>query len=178
LTEKNIYAYGDRKPVLHETVFIAPGARVIGRVKIGAHSSVWYNAVIRGDVDEVKIGAGTNIQDGAVLHEDEGFPLVIGDNVTVGHNAILHGCQVGDGAVIGIGAIVMSGARIGVNSVIGAGALVPGGKEFPPNVLVMGSPARVVRELSFEDIENFGKMEKRYRKRAMYCRGEGRNPDF
>lgn len=178
MTEKNIFTYGDRKPVLHETVYIASGVRIIGRVEIGAHSSVWYNTVIRGDVDEVKIGTGTNIQDGAVLHEDEGYPLVIGDNVTVGHNAILHGCDIGNGSVIGMGAIVMSGAKIGANSVIGAGSLVPGGKEIPPNVLVMGSPAKVIRELSANDIENFGKMATRYRKRAAYCRGVENNPDY
>jgi carbonic anhydrase/acetyltransferase-like protein (isoleucine patch superfamily) len=176
--DQNIITYGGKKPVLHETVFIAPGARIIGRVTIGAYTSVWYNAVIRGDVDNVHIGSGTNIQDGAVLHEDEGYPLVIGDNVTVGHNATLHGCCVEDGTVVGMGAVVLSGAKIGDHSVIGAGSLVPGGKEFPPRSLVMGSPAKVVRQITPEDIENFGEMARRYRKRAMYHRGEAENPDF
>jgi carbonic anhydrase/acetyltransferase-like protein (isoleucine patch superfamily) len=176
MSDQNLYAFGEIKPVLHETVFVAPGARIIGRVEIGAYSSVWYNVVIRGDVDDVKIGSGTNIQDGSVLHEDGGFPLVIGDNVTVGHGAIQHGCHVGDGAVIGMGAIVMSGAKIGANTVVGAGSLVPQGKEIPPNCLVMGSPAKVVRELTPEEIENFGRMASHYRKRAAFCLGGGGEP--
>ncbi|WP_347490539.1 gamma carbonic anhydrase family protein [Desulfoscipio sp. XC116] len=169
---QNIFVYGDKVPEVHKTAFIAPGARIIGRVVIGANSSVWYNAVIRGDVDDVQIGSGTNIQDGAVLHEDGGYPLVIGDNVTVGHNATVHGCHVEDGAVIGMGAVVLSGARIGAFSVIGAGSLVPGGKRIPPHSLVIGSPAKVVRELSPEDIDNFGKMAQNYRDRAGFLLGE------
>jgi len=178
MNEQNIFAYGDKKPVLHETVFIAPGARIIGRVVIGAYSSVWYNVVMRGDVDDIQIGSGTNIQDGAVLHEDGGYPLVIGDNVTVGHNATLHGCHVGDGVVVGMGAVVLSGAQIGAHSVIGAGSLVPGGKEIPPHVLVMGSPAEAGRQLTPEDIEIFGKMAHHYRNRASYHQGEAVNPVF
>ncbi len=178
MTEPNIIGYGDKVPVLDKTVFVAPGARIIGRVVISAYSSVWYNVVIRGDADEVHIGSGTNIQDGAVLHEDGGYPLVIGDNVTVAHNATLHGCHVGDGAMVGMGAVVLSGAIIGAHSVVGAGSLVPGGKEIPPRSLVMGSPARVVRELSPQDIENFSKMAKRYRDRVRYFLGEIENPDF
>lgn len=177
MKEQNIFSYGDKIPQLHETVFVAPGARIIGRVTIGANSSVWYNVVIRGDVDDVEIGCGTNIQDGAVLHEDGGYPLVVGDNVTVGHNAILHGCQVGNGAVIGMGAVVLSGAKIGECSVVGAGSLVPGGKEIPPRTLAMGSPAKVVRQLTEEDIENFSKMAQHYRNRAMFYLGEAANPD-
>lgn len=173
MSGQNLYNFGEIKPVLHKTVFVAPGARVVGRVEIGAHSSVWYNVVIRGDVDEVKIGSGTNIQDGSVLHEDEGFPLVIGDNVTVGHGAILHGCSVGDGAVIGMGAIVLSGAKIGANTVVGAGSLVPQGKEIPPNCLVMGTPAKVVRELGQDEIAAFGRMASHYRARAAFYLGGG-----
>ncbi len=178
MTDINIISYGDKLPVLDQTVFVAPGARIIGRVVIGAYSSIWYNVVIRGDADEVSIGSGTNIQDGAVLHEDGGSPLVIGDNVTVAHHATLHGCHVGDGAMIGMGAIVLSGAVIGEHSVVGAGSLVLGGKEIPPCSLVMGSPAKVVRELTPEDIDNFGKMARRYRDRARYFLGEIENPDY
>lgn len=178
MKEDQIFAYGDRTPKLHETVFVAPGAKIVGRVKIGEGSSVWYNVVIRGDVDEVTIGAGTNIQDGAVLHQDKGFPLAIGNNVTVGHNAIVHGSTVGDGAVIGMGSIVMSGAKIGDNSVLGAGSVLPQGKEIPANSLAMGSPARVVRRLSEEEVHNFGKMARLYKRRAEYCRAAGDNPDF
>ncbi len=178
MTETSIIGYGDKMPVLDKTVFVAPGARIIGRVVIGAYSSVWYNVVIRGDADEVQIGSGTNIQDGAVLHEDGGSPLVIGDNVTVAHSATLHGCHVGDGAMIGMGAIVLSGAKIGSQSVVGAGSLVLGGKEIPPRSLVMGSPAEVVRELTPQDIEKFSKMARRYRDRVRYFLGEIENPDF
>lgn len=173
-----VISYGDRKPVLHEPVFLAPGARVVGRVEIGPHSSIWYNVVIRGDVDEVKVGCGTNIQDGAVVHEDGGYPCTIGDNVLVGHNAILHGCTVGDNAVIGMGAIVLSGAKIGAGSVVGAGALVPGGKEIPPNSLAVGSPAKVVREIKPEEKETFREMTQRYRQRAMFCLGLEESPDL
>lgn len=177
MNEDRIISYGDRKPLLHEPVFLAAGARVVGRVEIGSHSSVWYNVVIRGDVDEVKVGCGTNIQDGAVLHEDEGYPCLVGDNVLVGHNAILHGCTVGDNAVIGMGAIVLSGANVGANSVVAAGALVPGGKEIPPNSLAVGSPARVVRELKPGEKETFSQMTARYKQRAMFCLGLEESPD-
>ncbi|WP_051273634.1 gamma carbonic anhydrase family protein [Desulfotruncus alcoholivorax] len=178
MKENRIISYGGRTPKLHETVFVAPGAKIIGRVSIGENSSVWYNVVIRGDVDEVTIGAGTNIQDGAVLHQDRGFPLVIGNNVTVGHNAIVHGGIVGDGAVIGMGAIVMSGAKIGANSVLGAGSLLPQGKEIPANSLALGSPAKVVRQLTPEEVHNFGEMARVYSRRAKFYRGAGDNPDI
>ncbi|AGL00790.1 gamma carbonic anhydrase family protein [Desulfoscipio gibsoniae] len=178
MADQNIIVYAGKKPALNKTVFVAPGARIIGRVVIGDYSSVWYNVVIRGDVDEVQIGSGTNIQDGAVLHEDRGYPLIVGDNVTVGHNATLHGCQIGDGAVVGMGAVVLSGAKIGAHSVVGAGSLVPGGKQIPPRSLVMGSPARVVRQLTPEDVENFSKMAKHYRARTRFFLGEIGNPDF
>lgn len=173
-----VYTYGNKKPLLHEPVFLAPGARVVGRVEIGKYSSVWYNVVIRGDVDEVKIGSRTNIQDGAVVHEDKGYPCIVGDNVLVGHNAVLHGCIVGDNAVIGMGAIVLSGAKIGANSIVAAGALVPGGREIPPNSLAVGSPAKVVREVKPEEKEYFKTMTERYSQRAMYYLGLEENPDF
>jgi len=127
--------------------FVAPGAHVIGRVRMGANSSVWFNAVVRGDTDLIDIGAGANVQDGCVLHTDPGFPLVIGANATIGHNVILHGCTVGEGALIGMGATVLNGAKIGRNCLVGANALVTEGKEFPDNSLIVGAPAKAVRTL-------------------------------
>lgn len=178
MADHKTYSYRDWKPLLHDSIYVAPGARVVGRVEIGKNSSVWYNVVIRGDVDEVKIGCSTNIQDGAVVHEDEGYPCVVGDNVVVGHNAILHGCTIEDNVVIGMGAILLSGAKIGANSVVAAGALVPGGREIPPNSLAVGSPAKVVRELTPEEKKTFKELAKRYEKRAMFCLGLGESPDF
>lgn len=165
-TENNLYAYLDHFPRVAEDVFIAPGARVIGRVEIATQASIWYNCVVRGDVDFVRIGTGTNIQDGSVLHEDEGFPLIIGDRVTVGHNAILHGCTIGDGAFVGMGAIILSGAAVGPGAVVAAGALVLQGQQIPAGSLALGSPAKVVRELSREEISKFQSAAERYCKRT------------
>lgn len=178
MAEQQTYSYKDWEPLLHDPVFLAPGARIIGRVEIGEKSSVWYNAVIRGDVDRVQIGRGTNIQDGTVVHEDEGYPCIVGDNVVVGHNAVLHGCTIGDNVIIGMGAIILSGAKIGANSVVAAGALVPGGREIPPNSLAVGSPAKVVRELLPEEQQTSVALAKRYERRALFCLGMGESPDF
>lgn len=175
--ENNLYRYGEFFPRLAEQVFLAPGSRVIGRVEIGQGSSVWYNTVIRADVDEVKIGEGTNIQDGCALHEDEGFPLTIGNRVSVGHNVVLHGCTIENDALIGMGAIVMNGARIGAGAVVAAGSLVTQGQEIPAGHLAMGSPAKVVKALSEEDQAGFAKMAKRYHRRAMFCIKAGISPD-
>lgn len=164
--DHNLYAYQNHFPQVAEEVFIAPGARVVGRVEIATQASIWYNCVVRGDVDFIRIGTGTNIQDGSVLHEDEGFPLIIGDRVTVGHNAILHGCTIGDGAFIGMGAIVLSGAVVGPEAVVAAGALVLQGQEIPAGNLALGSPAKVVRELSRKEISKFQSAADRYCKRA------------
>ncbi|HEX2088585.1 MAG TPA: gamma carbonic anhydrase family protein [Actinomycetota bacterium] len=144
--------YLDRNPALHSTVFVAEGARVAGDVEIGEESSVWFNAVVRGDTSTVRIGARTNIQDGAVVHTDTGKPVSIGDDCTVGHNAVIHGCTVGNGCLIGMGAIVLSGAVVGDESLIAAGALVPEGKEFAARSLLVGSPAKLVRTLSDEEV--------------------------
>ena len=127
--------------------YVAPGAQVMGKVRLGLDANVWFNAVLRGDNDWINIGDRTNIQDGCILHVDPGFALMIGADVTVGHNAILHGCTVEDGALIGMGATVLNGARIGRGSLVGANALVTEGKEFPENSLIVGSPARAVRTL-------------------------------
>ena len=161
-----IYPFDGIAPVIDETAFIAPGAVVVGRVEIGPRAGIWYNAVVRGDVDIVKIGAYTNIQDGSVLHEDDGFPLYIGEKVTVGHRVLLHGCTVEDGAFIGMGATILNGARIGAGVVVGAGSLVLQGREIPPGVLAAGSPARVIRPLKEEELEKFQEGVNRYLRMA------------
>lgn len=127
--------------------YVAPGAHVMGRVRLHEDANVWFNAVLRGDNDWIDIGARSNVQDGCILHVDPGFPLHVGDDVTIGHGVILHGCFVDDGALIGMGATVLNGARIGKNSLVGANALVTEGKEFPDNSLIVGAPARAVRTL-------------------------------
>lgn len=140
-------------PVRAESAWVADSAQVIGRVELGEDSSVWFGVVIRGDQPEpVRIGARTNIQECSVLHSDAGKPLTIGDDVTVGHKAMLHGCTIGDGSLIGIGAVVLNGAKIGKHCLVGAGALVTEGKEFPDGSLIVGSPAVVKRQLAPEQI--------------------------
>ncbi len=138
-------------PEIAESAWIAPNAVVVGRVKIGAAASVWFNVTIRGDIDDIVIGERTNIQDGTVVHVDRGYPTKIGDNVTVGHNVILHGCTIEDEALIGIGAIVLNGAIIRKGAQIGAGAVVPPGMEVPEGAVVMGIPAKVKRILTEEE---------------------------
>jgi carbonic anhydrase/acetyltransferase-like protein (isoleucine patch superfamily) len=148
-----LYRLGDHAPILDGEVWIAPSADVIGRVSLGHEVGVWFSAVIRGDDEEISVGAGSNIQDGAVLHADPGHPTRIGRNVTVGHQAILHGCTVGNGALIGMRATVMNGAVIGAQCVVGAGALITEGKEFPDRSLIVGAPARALRILPDEALE-------------------------
>lgn len=146
-----IYTLEDRAvQLLGDEYFIAENATVIGSVEIHDRASVWFNVVVRGDCDLISIGEGSNVQDGAVLHTDPGFELRIGKDVTVGHQAMLHGCEVGDGSLIGIGAVVLNGARIGRGCLIGANALVPEGMEIPDGSLVVGSPAKIKRQLSEE----------------------------
>src|SRR6266571_3370059 len=147
-----VYSLGERKVVFHgEEWFIAHNAAVIGTVILHNQASVWFNAVARGDSDIITIGERTNIQDAAVLHADPGIPLTLGKNVSVGHQAMLHGCTVGDGSLVGIGAVILNHAVIGSRCIIGAGALIPEGKTYPDGVLVLGSPGRVVRELKPEE---------------------------
>jgi len=142
-----IYRLGEASPVLASDVWIADNATVVGKVELAERSSVWFNAVIRGDMEPIKIGAKTNVQDCAVLHTDWGMPLELGEGVTVGHHAMLHGCTIADYALIGINAVVLNGAKIGEHSIIGANALVTEKSEIPPRTLALGSPAKVVREL-------------------------------
>lgn len=145
--------YGDKSPKLHETVSIFEGAQIVGDVKIGEGSSVWYNAVIRGDVNKIRIGKNVSIQDLTMVHcRVNKYPTFIGNNVTVGHNVVLHGCTIGNNVLVGMGAIILDGAVIGDNSIIGAGSLITQRKTFPPNSLILGSPAKVVRELTKEEI--------------------------
>ena len=144
-----VYALGDKTPNLPSSgnFWVAPDAQVIGNVTMLENASVWFNAVIRGDNEEITIGENSNIQDGAVMHTDIGFPMTIGRDVTVGHQAMLHGCTVGDNTLIGIGATVLNGAKIGKNCLIGAHALIGEGKEIPDNSMVLGMPGKVVRQL-------------------------------
>ena len=148
-----LYAIDDFVPVIHEDAWIAPGAVLVGRVELARAASVWFGAVLRGDTDWIRIGEETNIQDGCVLHADEGVPLTVGARVTVGHKVMLHGCTVEDECLLGIGAIVMNHARIGSHCIIGAGALIPEGKVIPPRSLVMGMPGRVVRTLTDAEVQ-------------------------
>jgi len=142
------YRLGDLRVDSHPTSWIAPNATVIGNVRLQARASVWFGAVLRGDNELIDIGEDSNVQDGTVMHTDMGSPLTLGKDVTVGHNAMLHGCTVGDYSLVGINAVILNGARIGKHCIIGANALIPEGKEIPDGSLVMGSPGKVVRELS------------------------------
>lgn len=150
-----LYRLDDHVPQVHDTAWVADSAQVIGRVEIAEDASVWFGTVVRGDTELIRIGRGSNIQDNSVLHADLGQPLVIGDHVTVGHQVMLHGCTIGDGALIGIQAIVLNGARIGRGCVVGAGAVVTEGKEFPDGWLILGAPAKAVRPLTPEQMASF-----------------------
>jgi len=147
-----IYQLGEHAPEIDPSAFVADTATVLGKVTLGANASVWFGATLRGDNERITIGANSNVQEGTVMHTDPGYPLDIGNNVTVGHQAMLHGCTVGDGSLIGIQAVVLNGARIGKGCLVGAGALVTEGKEFPDHSLILGSPAKVVRTLTQEDL--------------------------
>lgn len=155
-----------KKPEIHETVFVAPTATVTGNVRIGAHSSVFFGAVIRSERDEIVVGEGTNIQDNCVLHIERGLPLRVGSGCTVGHNAILHSCTVGDNTLVGMGAIVLNGAVIGSDCIIGAGALVPQNAVIPDRSLVIGMPARVRREVTDAEIASNRASAAMYREEA------------
>lgn len=146
-----IYQLGADAPQIDASAFIADSAAVIGKVRVDANASVWFGVTIRGDNELIAIGENSNVQEGTVLHTDMGFPLTIGKNVTIGHQAMLHGCSIGDGALIGIQAVILNGARIGKGCLVGAGALVTEGKQFPDNSLIIGSPAKAVRTLTEED---------------------------
>ena len=148
-----VYELDGAQPRVADSAWVADSAQVMGNVVLGEDSSVWFGTVIRGDTETITVGRGSNIQDASVLHADIGKPLTIGDNVTVGHQVMLHGCTIGDESLIGIGAIVLNGAKIGRHCLVGAGALVTEGKEFPDGSMIIGSPAKAVRQLTPEQIE-------------------------
>lgn len=147
---------------MRESIFIAPGAVVLGDVNLGEAVGIWYNATVRGDRASITVGRGSNIQDNCVVHVEEGYPVKIGENVTIGHGAIVHGCVIGDNTLVGMGAILMNGCRIGKNCVIGAGTIVTGGKEIPDFSLVIGNPGKIIRQVTETEIEENLKNAKFY----------------
>jgi carbonic anhydrase/acetyltransferase-like protein (isoleucine patch superfamily) len=156
------YQLDDQAPQVHPTAFVADSAQVMGAVTLAEDSSVWFGTVIRGDTETIAVGRGSNIQDGSVLHADVGFPLTVGENVTVGHQVMLHGCTIGDESLFGFGAVVLNGAKILKNCLVGARALVTEGKEFPDGSMILGSPAKVVRQLTPEQIEGLRRSAQHY----------------
>ena len=161
-----IKMYQGIEPKIDETAFIAETVDVIGKVTIGKNSNIWYNSVLRADNNTITIGENTSIQDGSVVHVADEFPTIIGNNVTVGHKALIHGCTIGDNTLIGMGSIVLDGVEIGEYTLIGAGSLVPPGKKIPSGVLALGSPVRVIRELSEEEKKNLVQSALNYVKAA------------
>lgn len=147
-----IYQLGEHAPEIDPSAFVADSANLIGKVTLEANASVWFGVTIRGDNERITIGENSNVQEGTVMHTDMGYPLTLGKGVTVGHQAMLHGCTVGDGSLIGIQAVILNGAKIGKGCLVGAGALVTEGKEFPDHSLILGTPAKVVRTLTEEDL--------------------------
>ena len=160
--DARLAAYLDIPPVIHPSAYIAPGANIVGHVTLGEEASVWYQCVLRADIERIVIGPRSNVQDGAVIHLADDFGTHVGELVTVGHKAILHACTIADEVLVGMGAIVLDGAEIGARSIIGAGALVTGGKKFPPGSLILGSPAKVVRTLSLEEQADIKKWAEKY----------------
>ena len=167
-----IHRLGEERPRLAATAWVADSAQVIGHVELADDASIWFGAVLRGDNEPIVIGRGSNVQECTVMHADEGYPLIVGDNVTVGHQAMLHGCTIGDGSLIGIQSIVLNGARIGRHCLVGAGSLVTEGKTFPDGVLIVGRPAKVVRELTAVQIEGLRESAAHYVRLAARYRAE------
>ena len=157
-----VYEVDGKTPQVDPTAWIAESAEVMGNVTLGPHASVWFGCVLRGDTESMAIGEGSNIQDLSVLHADHGQPLRIGKHVTVGHKVMLHGCSIGDESLIGIGAVVLNGARIGKHCLVGAGSLVTEGKQFPDGSMIMGTPAKVERQLTPEQIEGLRQSAQHY----------------
>jgi carbonic anhydrase/acetyltransferase-like protein (isoleucine patch superfamily) len=157
-----VYQLDTLTPRLAETAWVADSAQVIGNVELAEGVSIWFGAILRGDNDLMRIGRNTNVQDGSMLHSDAGSPLTLGENVTVGHHVMLHGCTIGDGSLIGIKSVVLNGAKIGRHCLVGAGSLVTEGKEFPDGSMIMGAPAKVVRELTPEQIEGLRRSAQHY----------------
>jgi carbonic anhydrase/acetyltransferase-like protein (isoleucine patch superfamily) len=171
-----VYSFRGKTPKLHPSVFKTPSAEIIGDVEIGADASLWFNVVVRGDVHWIRIGDGTNIQDGSILHvTHKKSPLTIGNNVTVGHSVTLHGCTIRDFVLVGMRAVVMDDAEIGEESIIGAGALVTQGAKIPPRSLVIGSPAKVARSLNDEEIKFLHQSAENYKQYVKWYREGGFN---
>jgi carbonic anhydrase/acetyltransferase-like protein (isoleucine patch superfamily) len=147
-----IYQLGEDTPDVAPSAYVTDTANIIGKAKIEANASIWFDVTIRGDNELITIGENSNVQEGCILHTDPGYPLTVGKNVTVGHQAMLHGCTIGEGSLVGIQAVILNGAKIGRNCLVGAGALVTENKEFPDNSLIIGSPAKAVRQLNEEDV--------------------------
>jgi carbonic anhydrase/acetyltransferase-like protein (isoleucine patch superfamily) len=166
----SVYRLGEDAPVLAASAYVAPSAAVIGKVILAEHATVWFGATLRGDNETISIGAGSNVQDSAVLHTDPGFPLTVGADVSIGHQAMMHGCTIGEGTLIGIQAIVLNGAVIGKGCLVGAGALITEGKVFADGGLIYGSPAKVVRQLTAEEREELLKVAANYAERGAYYR--------
>jgi carbonic anhydrase/acetyltransferase-like protein (isoleucine patch superfamily) len=162
----NLLPHGDAFPQVAGSAWVAPGAYVIGDVSLGDESSVWYGAVLRGDTEPIRIGDRTNVQDGCILHADPGFPAIVGQGCVVGHNAVVHGCEIGDNCLVGMGATILNGAKIGDGSIVAAGAVVPEGREFPPRSLIIGVPAKRIGEVSDEQAADIERGASEYVERA------------
>jgi carbonic anhydrase/acetyltransferase-like protein (isoleucine patch superfamily) len=165
-----IFELDGNAPHLGEGAWVAESAEVIGRVELHQNANVWPKVVVRGDNDLIQIGEGSNVQDASILHTDPGYPLIIGKQVTIGHQVMLHGCQIGDGSLIGIGAVILNGAKIGKNCLVGAGALVTEGKEFPDGSMILGSPAKVAKTLTPEQMAGIEAIAGRYIKNSQRYR--------
>jgi carbonic anhydrase/acetyltransferase-like protein (isoleucine patch superfamily) len=165
-----VYKLGGISPSIAASAYVAPNAAVIGNAVLAAHSSVWFGATLRGDNELISIGLNSNVQDGAVMHTDPGFPLMVGADVSIGHQAMLHGCTVGDGSLIGIQAVILNAAVIGKGCLVGAGAVVTERKVFADGTLILGAPAKVVRDLTAEERENLRKAAANYVSRAAIYR--------
>jgi carbonic anhydrase/acetyltransferase-like protein (isoleucine patch superfamily) len=165
-----LYKLGNVSPTIAASAYVAPSAAIVGDAVLAEHSSVWFGATLRGDNETIRIGVNSNVQDGAVLHTDPGFPLMVGANVSVGHQAMLHGCTIGEGSLIGIQAVVLNAAHIGKGCLVGAGAVITERKVFADGTLIFGAPAKVVRELTAEERENLLKIAANYVSRGVYYR--------
>jgi len=168
----SIYALGQHIPKIHEDSWVAPDANLIGQVVIEQGASVWFGSTIRAEHDEIRVGVGTNVQENCVMHIDPGYPLTIGENCTIGHKVMLHGCTIGDNTLVGMGAIILNGAKIGKNCLIGAGALITENKEIPDNSLVMGSPGKVVRTVDAATVESLYQSALHYQNNMRRFRAE------
>jgi carbonic anhydrase/acetyltransferase-like protein (isoleucine patch superfamily) len=165
--ESNLLPHGDASPELAPSAWVAPGAYVIGDVSLGDESSVWYGAVLRGDTEPIRIGDRTNVQDGCILHADPGFPVIVGRGCVVGHNAVVHGCEIGDNCLVGMGATILNGAKIGDGSIVAAGAVVPEGREYPPRSLIVGIPAKRAGDVTDEQAADIERGASEYVERAV-----------